>query len=886
MRHLPPGPPCAAMSIARAKIVPPQPRHGHFVARPALEARVQGAVHAFRAVVVAAAAGYGKTALLARALAPPPAGEALAWVSLDPGDTLDRFLEALPAALEPYDPPWRIAPEGVIALALRGDVAGRQQAVDELVDALDACEVTHGVIVLDDAHHLDDEASQHLLARLLERLGPRWSLVLATRDEPVALLARVAAAGELARFREADLQFSVAEVEGWFAAAGLDPAMARAMHARTAGWAAGLRLAANGARGGDAGTAIDRAAFDFLATEVLAHVGSALRNFLLETSVLQELDVARCIALTGDAQAPRWLDEIERRGLFATVIDAASGTLRLHDLFRDALQHRLRVERPAESLALLRRAAGLEADPVRRQSLLLAAQSLDEAARTLLRDAPALNTSDSVELVLRLIDAYPPAFLADNAELQHTAGIAKISIWRNREAERHFARARHLYLARGDSGRAQTMAARRAAVLVALGRLAEAATEIDNAGPEPPEMDGRLMAITATMWLRLESGQYDAVAPLFARLVDGMSLSSAVPDWSTVPPPRQIACRGMGPLVQRWAAGALAVVGDRPLPLRAMATVALGWSALWQGRPDEAAEHLARADADARWTGHEVISRNHASGLRALLALVRGDRLRAVELARERLGTLPVGYGDWGQWHGLYFSARVAASCGDVETLRDWLQRLHALGATLPEATPERLLPVLGLDAMLARLEGRDDVAAARWRDLLAHETAADLLAQSVEARVRLAASELQRGGVDAAASLLRPMLAQAGDGPRGAIYAVPELSALARCDWRSRLEAPLQATLQAWAAALAPSAPASAPAPVQAASGSVERLTARELEVVALIARGASNKIIARELDLSPHTVKRHVANTLAKLGVTSRGQASAWYHAHGAPG
>ena len=95
-----------------------------------------------------------------------------------------------------------------------------------------------------------------------------------------------------------------------------------------------------------------------------------------------------------------------------------------------------------------------------------------------------------------------------------------------------------------------------------------------------------------------------------------------------------------------------------------------------------------------------------------------------------------------------------------------------------------------------------------------------------------------------------------------------------------------MQATLQAWAAALAPSAPASAPAPVQAASGSVERLTARELEVVALIARGASNKIIARELDLSPHTVKRHVANTLAKLGVTSRGQASAWYHAHGAPG
>ena len=38
----------------------------------------------------------------------------------------------------------------------------------------------------------------------------------------------------------------------------------------------------------------------------------------------------------------------------------------------------------------------------------------------------------------------------------------------------------------------------------------------------------------------------------------------------------------------------------------------------------------------------------------------------------------------------------------------------------------------------------------------------------------------------------------------------------------------------------------------------------------------------IARTLDLSPHTVKRHVANILDKLGAESRGQAAAWRHAH----
>jgi LuxR family transcriptional regulator, maltose regulon positive regulatory protein len=57
--------------------------------------------------------------------------------------------------------------------------------------------------------------------------------------------------------------------------------------------------------------------------------------------------------------------------------------------------------------------------------------------------------------------------------------------------------------------------------------------------------------------------------------------------------------------------------------------------------------------------------------------------------------------------------------------------------------------------------------------------------------------------------------------------------------------------------------------------------LSEREQEVLARIAAGDSNKLIARAFDLSPHTVKRHVANILDKLDLRSRGQAAAWYHA-----
>ncbi|RVB60610.1 LuxR family transcriptional regulator, partial [Mesorhizobium sp. M7A.F.Ca.CA.004.06.1.1] len=61
--------------------------------------------------------------------------------------------------------------------------------------------------------------------------------------------------------------------------------------------------------------------------------------------------------------------------------------------------------------------------------------------------------------------------------------------------------------------------------------------------------------------------------------------------------------------------------------------------------------------------------------------------------------------------------------------------------------------------------------------------------------------------------------------------------------------------------------------------------LTARESEVVSLVADGKSNAAIAAELRLSEHTVKRHVANILLKLDLPSRAAAAAFSARHPGP-
>jgi DNA-binding NarL/FixJ family response regulator len=64
----------------------------------------------------------------------------------------------------------------------------------------------------------------------------------------------------------------------------------------------------------------------------------------------------------------------------------------------------------------------------------------------------------------------------------------------------------------------------------------------------------------------------------------------------------------------------------------------------------------------------------------------------------------------------------------------------------------------------------------------------------------------------------------------------------------------------------------------VDASSRVVEELTARELEVLRLLAQGLDNSEIAKQLYLSPTTVKRHISGVFAKVGAGNRVEAAIW--------
>lgn len=924
-------------SFARTKIQPPRLRPGSLIERPALEAALTDALLTRRLVLITAAAGFGKTSSLARQIERLPAGTAVAWVSCDAGDMPLQLFACLVAALEPFDLPWRNAPEALIAAGARapdtpeGRAGPMREITSELINALDASEAPHGVIMVDDLHRVEHRGVYEFLERLLDRMPPRWTMAIATRELPPIALARLRAAGEMAEFALDQLRFDEQETLALARSVGLDADAAQALHLRTAGWPAGLRLALNvlrsspGASLEGSAPIIDRHVFEFLATEVLDRLEPGLREFLLTTSVLPELTASRCAALTGDELAAERLEQIERAGLFASTLAESEPTLRLHDLFRDALEHRLQRERPDAVNELLERAARTEPDGVRRLGYWLRAQSWDEAARELHLQAYGLLTASQTATVERWLARFPRHLLHTQPDLLTVRTLVSWMHWRwrdmiaashaavqayeraGRSLEAMTARTYEVLALRGGGQRdaSDELAVRVAREVDAL--LVERADEMRIGmrwdGHEPGIM-AALLGRECVVWAAFDDARLDDLAGPTERSIELLDHAEGVaPLFQMLPLPAYVGLRGMQPVLARYVRKARQRLGRDDTHLATLVQALDGSLRVWAGDVAAGRALLREAAAEVRWHDFPLRTADHVYPFLCIADVLLGDTAALLDDAAVlehvlvRAAELPdIGHRVASE---MFFTGRWLFAGGATdEALRLW--RLVE-GWDDPRTRPLWRAQFSTRESFIALAEGRLADAERGFTEAIArHGTKLDLQAHLTELRLRTAALRLQFGRpLREAAEMIAPLFDRhAGDVDIAPVWLVGPglLGALAQARWAGVLPESHIATLARWArdaAALCGSVPPTAARMPRAAEPRVEGvlpapsardepLTERELQVLERIAAGDSNKLIARAFDLSPHTVKRHVANILDKLGLRSRGQAAAWYRDH----
>jgi LuxR family maltose regulon positive regulatory protein len=905
-------------SFAITKIQTPRNRPG-LVERARLEQALAEALASARLVLISAPAGFGKTTLLTQQIARLEPSTALAWIAADEDDDLARLAACCVAALEPYDLPWRTSPDAVVAALDGASAQRRKELAGEFINTLVATEVSRGLIVIDDAHRIQDPTVFSFLDHVVERLPAHWGIVIATRVDPPMALARLRARAELAEFRQDELRFTRDEVEalvGAGAAAGAHADAAQLLQ-RTQGWAAGLGLALSTRR--TVGALTERHVFDYLAAEVLAGMPEELRRFLLRCSVLPELQAERCAVVCGDRRAGQWLAEVERRGLFVSLRGSgAEAALCLHDLFRDCLDDLLRREHPDELPMLLERAAATEPDVVRRVHYLLRAGAFELARDVVSESGPAMITGGAIGALGRLLDAFPPAHRSwpGFEMLRGWIGWAR---WDFESMRRAMHRAARGYEAAGDAPGRRLAEAHEALALNGAYASADAQVLVDRLAAEPVEGAALGILLMARIWVALDRGPMDELAALYGRVLDIVEGEATITDWyKATPTTRFIGVPGMAPVIARYAAGAQAAAGAQTSALSVIASVMRAWNAVWRGDAEQADALLRAAFDDTRWIEQSRSVHTPIQLCSAFAHAMRGDGASAsaaLRSAAEALGEEPIAERRE-VVTGLFamLELRFAAASGDARAIRAAALRLDAL--------PDRRDGVVGAERRLARAylaaaEGDDARAAAAWRASLPDEALRRSLGLDLEVRLRLAAALARSGAAaEAIGDALAPVLARAArDEHLPALLVGPAvLRELVRAPACARLDAGARAQLGEWLAraerlrqcAPAPAAPQTAPglagsppraraaaapaapngAPVDAA-GAASRahtlLSERERAVLSRLAAGDSNKVIARAFELSPHTVKRHVANILDKLNVRSRGQAAAWFRAHG---
>ena len=404
---------------------------GTLVTRAALHQRLTAGAGKQLTVVVGSA-GAGKSVLLSSWAAAREPG-VTSWLSCDEADANQvrfwaGFIEALQTVAPGFgaDAADLLATDGVVSADVTASLAN------------DAATLPAGSAIIVDDFHLAASAVGGYMTDLVQRWPAETvQLVLASRADPPMRLHRLRMSGELCELRDHDLYLSLADSSALLANFGVQLAAAdlALLHERSEGWVAALQMAALTLRGNKDPAQVARALdvrthaiAEYFISEVLQQQPPEVAQFMLDTSVLDELTAPACAAVTGQQDAAALLRRIDASNLFIVALDDDRISYRYHHLVHQVLRAELQATDQARELALqLRAGEWFESagDTQRATRHFLAAQEVDRAL-ALLHDRvmtgflhdPALPAPlDLSKIEPRLLTRAPERLLALAADL-------------------------------------------------------------------------------------------------------------------------------------------------------------------------------------------------------------------------------------------------------------------------------------------------------------------------------------------------------------------------------------------------------------------------------------------------------------------------------------
>ena len=893
------------------------------VPRPRLSERLEEGLGP-QLILVSAPAGFGKSTLLgAWASELSGSGRPMAWFSLDSADNDPaRFWRYSLTAIDLLRPG-----SGKTALALLGSPqappieAILTTLLNELVDLS-----TDAVLVIDDYHLIESQTIHEALTFLIDHLPPRMHLVIATRMDPPLPLPRMRARGEMTELRAADLRFTPEE-----AATFLNRVMGLELSAedtaeleeRTEGWIAGLQMAAlamqdradvSGFIAAFAGS--NRYVLDYLAEEVLARQPEELRTFLLRTSVLDRMCAPLCHAVTGHTDGQTTLEHLEHANLFVIPLDDERRWYRYHHLFADVLRQRLHQEHPDLIPPLHKRASGwFEEEGLVPEAIhhALAAQDWELAVRMIETSGMTVVLSQQGQTLLDWIDEIPEELVRDRPVLCTIHALALVFSNRPDAAETRLREAERCVRENPTTDEARTILGRAAVIRAAIARFSGDLQRCVTMGRRAlellPETEAtaveRASAMTNAALAYQVSGDVtpaneclleEAIASFRASgaLIPLLNCINHLARMRTL----QGRLRTAAATHEEAASVASGRYGVRDLVNSAAYYVGLGdihreWNDL-----DPAESHLSRGTdlvAGAMMVEADVVTYGRLSLARLQQARGRGaDAFATLEefatLARQRdFAPRLVARGEAAR-------ARLALMQDDLPTAVRWAEASE-LGADDEPNYPreEEYLTLVRVLIAQGRLDPMgtylDDALGLLDRLFGAAEGGGRMSSVIEILALRALALQARHESSEALAVLERSLVRAEPEGyvhvfvDEGAPMAAL-LSELLKT-WRKRSREAKQLTSLTYVRSLLAvfkSPHTSTEPPVGRASDSdqplLDPLTAREQEVLTLIAEGLSNREIAARLFIATSTVKGYVHSVLRKLEVDSRTKAISRAH------